>query len=95
MAVIDKRAMVGKVSLLLTAVKMEALEEGWDLFASIEDASGWKIRRAGLRMLRDRGFEVLYRDHDSLDVVVVMADAAGSEQPVECYYQSNGWIVNL
>lgn len=74
---------------------MDKSEEFLDLFASIEDASGWKIRRAGLTILRDRGFEIMYRDRDSIDVIVVMADAAGSEQPVECYYEGNGWIVNL
>ena len=78
-------------------VKMGELdtEEGWNLYDSIEDASGWKIKKAGLTMFRDREVEFLYRDRDSMDVVVVMVDALGNERPVECYYESNAWIVNL
>lgn len=74
--------------------------EGWDLFASIEDASAWKIKRAGLTMPHGRWFEILYRDRTSIDVAVTMVDADGNERAVECYFEDNGhgstcWIVNL
>lgn len=75
-------------------------EEGFDLVDDIMADKGWLFENAGLKILRDREIEILYRDRSSMEVVVVCVDDNGNEKPVECYNEGDGegfslWVINL